>query len=368
MHPLYLHRWPITAHEHRLLFQNAEAAPVEQPEQSTENVEQPTTQLDPQRAQELDAEKKQRSLTRAEHEQEEDLERGKVLPEIEKKLDEAQANTTHDIAGGREQENKAELNAESEQKIDIEKITNSLAPEQQQIIRESIGQLDAAHQETLVTFVQKLTPDMCMRLRNGEPLSVNDVRNLGKILPTLNPQEMELFKALPIVAADGVMTEEDRRIFEAFPRMSKEDQANVTTLTPTAVERKKQGEAIPDYQERLVSRADNLVQAIRQHGPGSAQAEDIRAELHDGLRWLDQVRHASGTAAFEDVNERLWHTGFRLTTDPEFSVLRLDNRRAAERTANEATMEARSKIAPIINNPPLENPEGAGTPSPTIPP
>ncbi|TSC59961.1 MAG: hypothetical protein Greene041662_346 [Candidatus Peregrinibacteria bacterium Greene0416_62] len=153
------------------------------------------------------------------------------LHEVMSQTDKRFAALKNDIAGS---ENAQALSPE--QRANIEKITNSLAPEQQQVIRETIGQLDPSHQEALVTFVQKLTPDMCKRLQQNAPLSPDDVRLLGKILPTLNQQEMDLFMAMPIFDASGTMTDEDRRIFEAFPTMSKEDQLKVIMAMPIRVE------------------------------------------------------------------------------------------------------------------------------------
>lgn len=153
------------------------------------------------------------------------------LHEVMSQTDSRLATLKNDVTGSE----KAQA-LSPEQRANIEKITNSLAPEQQQVIRETIGQLDPSHQEALVTFVQKLTPDMCQRLQQNAPLSPDDVRLLGKILPTLNQQEMDLFMAMPIFDASGTMTEEDRRIFEAFPTMSKEDQLKVIMAMPIRVE------------------------------------------------------------------------------------------------------------------------------------
>ncbi len=150
-----------------------------------------------------------------------------VMSQTDKRL----AVLESDVAGT---ENAQALSPE--QKANIEKITNSLAPEQQQVIRETIGQLDPTHQQSLVTFVQKLTPDMCKRLQQNTPLSPDDVRLLGKMLPTLNQQEMDLFMVMPIFDTSGTMTEEDKRIFEAFPTMSREEQLQVIMAMPIRVE------------------------------------------------------------------------------------------------------------------------------------
>jgi hypothetical protein len=98
------------------------------------------------------------------------------------------------------------------------------------------GRLGDSNQVTLDSFAAKLGPEMCKRLGQRAPLTADDVRQLATVLPTLSREEMDLFMGLPILPAGMPLTEEDRRIFETFPTMSREDQAKVIMALPIRAE------------------------------------------------------------------------------------------------------------------------------------
>lgn len=79
-------------------------------------------------------------------------------------------------------------------------------------------------------------------------------------------------------------------------------------------------------EQQLVDRVGDLVQALKTQGPSSSQVEAIRAELRAGLQALDKVDPNAGSLAFFAMNDRIWHTGYRLTTNPQGTVLNVEAR------------------------------------------